>query len=261
MNLTPYLEINSLLDELLSDVQSILGPHFLGMYLHGSLALGDFTPHRSDIDFLVATHNDLPPGLVAELQAMHERISISDPRWGPELEGSYIPRRALRRYDPSDATYPHIERGGRLIVEHHDAALVIQGHILLKHGITLAGPPPHTLIDPVDRDELRSASAGIVREWWEPMIRKTDPRQLRHSGYQAYAVLTMCRILYTLHYGTIVSKPTAARWARQSEAKPWSALIDWALEWKGVVQEVEVEDAVELIRYTVERCREWERRT
>ncbi len=31
--------------------------------------------------------------------------------------------------------------------------------------------------------------------------------------YRAYAVLTLCRILYSFAKGTIVSKPIAAKWA------------------------------------------------
>ena len=34
------------------------------------------------------------------------------------------------------------------------------------------------------------------------------------QGYQAYAILSMCRVLYTLEFGTVVSKPAAARWAQ-----------------------------------------------
>jgi hypothetical protein len=256
--MTPYPDVNAVLRELLSSVQAILGDRFLGMYLNGSLALGDFTPHSSDIDFLVVTHEELPPTLFSALRAMHDRIAADDPRWGPELEGIYIPKHALRRYDPSNATYPHIERGDHLIVEHLDTAWVIQYHILREHGITLAGPPPHTLIDLITPDELRQAQADLVRDWWAPMV--NDPFRLRHSGYQAYAILTMCRILYTLHHGTIVSKPAAARWAQQSDARPWATLIERALGWRELGEEAEVEEAVGLIRYVVGRCREWEQK-
>jgi hypothetical protein len=242
----------------MASVQDILGDRFLGMYLNGSLALGDFTHHRSDIDFVAVTHDGLSPEMVAALRTMHGRIATDFPRWGPELEGIYIPKHALRRYDPAGANYPHIERGGDLIVEDLDTAWVIQYHILREHGITLIGPPPHTLIDPITPDELRQAQTDLVRDWWAPMV--NDPFRLRHSGYQAYAVLTMCRILYTLHHGTIVSKPTAARWAEQADAGPWAARIERALAWREVGGETEVEETVGLIRYVVGRCREWERK-
>jgi predicted nucleotidyltransferase len=207
---TPYQDINTLLHELLSGVQTILGQQFVGMYLHGSLALGDFRPEGSDIDFLVAADGNLSEDYVRALHDMHERLVALDARWGHELEGSYIPRQALRRYDPADAVHPHIERGGSLVVEHHQTDSVIQRHVARERGITLAGPPPHTLIDPIPADDLRRALVGLMRSWWGSM--RHDPFRLRHRGYQAYAALTMCRILYTMRHGIIVSKPTAGRW-------------------------------------------------
>ena len=41
-NITPFPEINTVLQELLNDAQDILGSHLVGMYLEGSLANGDF---------------------------------------------------------------------------------------------------------------------------------------------------------------------------------------------------------------------------
>jgi hypothetical protein len=35
---------------------------------------------------------------------------------------------------------------------------VIHRHMLREHGVVLAGPPPHTLIDPVQPDELLTVS-------------------------------------------------------------------------------------------------------
>ena len=52
---TPYPEINCVLEELLSRVRAILGRRFVGMYLDGSLAIGDFEADKSDLDFVVVT--------------------------------------------------------------------------------------------------------------------------------------------------------------------------------------------------------------
>jgi hypothetical protein len=40
--LTPYPDVNAALRYFLTDARTILGNHFIGMYLSGSLALGDF---------------------------------------------------------------------------------------------------------------------------------------------------------------------------------------------------------------------------
>src|SRR5574337_1049179 len=142
---TPYPEVNALLQELLESVQTILGNHFVGMYLDGSLASGDFD-QDSDTDFVVVTDEEISGDLFSALQAMHDRIATIDSGWAIQLEGSYISRHALRRYDPAHALHPNIERGQgeRLKMIHHGADWVIHRHVLRERGITLAGPAPQT---------------------------------------------------------------------------------------------------------------------
>ncbi len=52
---TPYADVNAVLSDFLARIRLILGDRFRGMYLDGSLALGDFNPQSSDIDFVVTT--------------------------------------------------------------------------------------------------------------------------------------------------------------------------------------------------------------
>lgn len=50
-------------------------------------------------------------------------------------------------------------------------------------------------------------------------------------SYQAYAVVTLCRALYTYLYGVPVSKKQAAHWARE-QLPQWSLLIQNSLDWQ-----------------------------
>jgi hypothetical protein len=167
---TPYPEINSVLQELLSGVRAILGRRFVGMYLDGSLAIGDFEPDKSDLDFVVVTDGELSAQTFRDLKALHERIATGASKWTKELEGSYIPQRALR-HDRRPPAHPYIDRGSTLAMVHQESGYwVIHRHILREHGVVLTGPPPRTLIDPVPPTELREAVLGILREWWMPML-------------------------------------------------------------------------------------------
>src|SRR5512143_2779579 len=103
---TPFADINAVLDELLAEARRILGAEFVGMYLDGSLVLGDFNHDTSDIDMLVVTRDDLAPGTVDALQELHTRLARGESKWGDELEGAYIPLAALRRYDSANSTHP-----------------------------------------------------------------------------------------------------------------------------------------------------------
>jgi hypothetical protein len=237
------------LHALLSGVQAILGPHFVGMYLYGSLAGGDFDPQRSDIDFVVVTIAELSEETLSALEALHARLAATGNKWAAKLEGSYVPRRALRRFDPGAAPCPYINEG-RFRVERHGSDWIIQRHTLRERGVVLAGPAPRTLIDPVQPDDLRWAVRAVLREWWSPMLR--DPARLRGREYQAYATLTMCRALYTLQYGATVSKAAAARWAQEALDESWAALIERALAWPRAPQADSLDETLDFMRYALQ---------
>lgn len=80
----------------------------VGFYLYGSLSLGDFDPASSDVDFLVVTERDLSAETLEQLRILHAEIANSSLVYATRLEGSYIPRSALRVYDPDNARHPSI---------------------------------------------------------------------------------------------------------------------------------------------------------
>ena len=226
---TDYPEINSVLQELLLGARGILGRRFIGMYLDGSLAIGDFEPDKSDIDFVVVTNADVASDTFEVLKTMHHRIAAGVSKWARELEGSYISKRALR-HDRRPVAHPYIDRGSVLaMVQPESGYWPIHRHMLREHGVVLAGPLPQTLIDPVPPEDLREAVRGILREWWKPML--TEGPLLQNGFYRCYAVLTMSRMLYTLRHGTIVTKPVAARWVQGAFDGRWRPLIQQALAW------------------------------
>lgn len=252
-NPTPYPPINALLQRLLVEARTVLGDQLVGMYVCGSLASGDFSPATSDVDFVVVTAEALPEPIVAELEAMHMRLLDSGMEWASKLEGTYFPRAALRHYQPSDTLYPSLNEA-KFYLGGHGSDWVIGSHILREHGLSLAGPPPQDLIDPVAPEELRQATRELLRQWWAPML--ADPARLRGDDYQAYAVLTMCRALYTLEHGAVVSKPAAARWAQQVFGGPRATLIERALAWRPGTQLDALDEVLGLVRYVLERSQE-----
>lgn len=253
-NPTPYPDVNAVLHRLLAEVQAVLGERFVGLYLYGSLAGGDFDPTSSDIDFVVVTDGDIPDDIIPALGALHARLNASGLKWAAKLEGSYIPQAALRRYNPDDPPRPQVNEG-RFYLAPHDADWIIQRHVLREGGVVVAGPAPQTLIDPIQPDAIREAVLGFLRSWWLPMLDHPDPR-LQGGEYQAYAVLTMCRALYTLEHGTVASKPAAARWAQAALGERWSALIEGALAWRHGAPLDEFDETMAFIRYTLERSGE-----
>jgi predicted nucleotidyltransferase len=225
---TPFQDINAILQELLESVKRVLGIHFIGLYLEGSLANGDFD-QASDIDFVVVTNEPVSEKLFLELQAMHARLATIDSAWALQLDGSYISRSALRRHDPKQALHPNIERGEgeRLIQVSHDEGWMIHRYILRERGITLTGPDPKTLIDPISLTDLRRTMLPKINAWASQLL--NDPKDIVKRGYpSSYIILTLCRMLYTLEFGEVVSKRSAASWAEKTLSGKWETLIERA---------------------------------
>jgi len=260
-NPTPYPEVNTILQVLLERVKSILGSHFIGMYLDGSLTSNDFD-EDSDIDFVVVTDEDITGDLFSELQEMHDHIATIDSPFAVQLEGSYISRQGLRRFDPEHALHPNIERGNgeRLKMVYHDNWWIIHRYILRERGITIVGPALQTLIDPVLPNDLRQAMLSLLHGWATQIL--DNPNKISSLGYQSYVVLSLCRILYTLQFGAVVSKPVAAAWAKETLGDLWVSLIDRA--WIGrhhpeaSAEPEDINGTLEFIRFTLEYSQRFE---
>ena len=248
---TGYPDINVTLSRLLSDVKSVLGKSFIGFYLHGSLACGDFNPHTSDIDFLIVTGGSVPVEILSALKDMHARLFASGLAWTQKLEGAYIPRDELRHHNPANAPVPWLGVDRHFALERLGSDWVIQRWILREKGIVVAGPPLKSMINPVSPDDLREAVGGSLREWWSPPF--PSPERFESSEYRAYAVLTMCRSLYVLEFGRIASKPEAARWAQSLLGEPREGLIAEAAGWQEGVRFERLDETLKFICYTLER--------
>jgi len=261
-NFTPYPEVNAILLELLESVKPILGSHLIGMYLEGSLANGDFDQDRSDIDFVVVTDEDISEDTYLALQAMHKRINQVGSGWAIQLEGSYMSQHALRRFDPVHAAYPNIERGigEPLKMVYHDKPWIVHRYILRERGITMIGPDPKMLIDPVSSNDLRRSMLPLLHGWVSPML--NEPKEIVRRGYpSSYIVLTLCRILYTLQFGDVVSKPKAARWVNETVSERWKTFIDRVWVEKPYNQPLApdtdaMNQTLDFLRYVLERSQQ-----
>jgi predicted nucleotidyltransferase len=255
---TPHAEVNELLDALTDGVREVLGDQLVGAYLFGSSTTNDFD-RESDVDVVVVTAEKIPDETFAALRAMHERIAAIDSWCATQLEVSYIPKRALRRYDLPNVVHPRLDRGRgeTLFMMRHGADWVVQRYLIRERGVALIGPDPSTLIDPVSPDDLRRAMLELLPEWLAPMLE--NPPRVRTRGYQSFIVLSTCRILYTIEHGDVLSKSAAALWGQTKLGVRWAPLIRAA--WLGRQNHAAAPVAEDLsetwafIRYAIERAK------
>jgi len=259
--ITLYPEVNTGAQELLRGISAVLGAQFVGMYLLRSLALGDFHPESSDLDLLIVTTAALADETVAALRELHQRVDHTTSPWARRIDAVYLPQGALREPVPTADRFPTVEWQGPLALEPLEPGWPIQRYTLREHGVVVSGPEPRSLLDCVHPDELRQASMGIVEEWQARAQR--DPSWvawLQAPSNHAFVTLTLCRLLYTLHTGSVASKPAAARWVEGTLPGRWSDLIRRATSEEHtteVVADDELHETLAFLEYTNGLYQQW----
>ncbi len=248
---TSYSDLDVFLRLFVDRVRVLLGECLVGIYLHGSLALGDFEAQTSDIDFVVVTKEELSAADYLKMQSMHAALLRYPSPWATKLEGAYIPKDAFRRHDSKHATHPWLGSDGHFAVEHLSSDWVLQRHVLRTKGIVLVGPPLSDLIDVVTMNDIKQACRDLMRSWWTPPF--ASPERFEAAAYQRYTVLTMCRMLVTQATGEVVSKPVAARWCLEHADKQWQALIGWAVAKEFDASKDRKKEALDFIRFVAAR--------
>ena len=225
MQPTPFDDVNATLGSLLSEMRAVLAEKLVGLYLYGSLTTGGFVTGSSDIDLLAAVSSDVDSREFDDLQRMHADFANNRPEWDDHIEVQYLPLLALQTFKTQPRTVPVISPGEPFHWREVDRDWTMNWYDVQQNGVTLAGPDPRTLIDPI----LQAEFVQTVRDQVEPWTERVGHTPRRRGAY-AYVILTMCRTLYSCETGQQVSKQQAARWA-QGAIPEWAPLIARALEW------------------------------
>ena len=235
MPVTQDTEIEALLGRLTGEIRRSSNGSLVGLYVYGSLVTGDFDKGRSDIDLLAVVDSDIEDETFDRLDGMHARFVEDHPAWEDRIEVAYVPAPALWNFRTRTARIAVISPGEPF---HRKAAgrdWLINWYMVRQVGVTLCGPPPQTLIPEISQPEFVDAvreQAGTWKEW---------VYRMRTPGAQSYAVLTLCRALYTYTHGRQASKKQAALWAK-SYLPQWAPLIQQSLDWLSKDHDEETDD-------------------
>jgi hypothetical protein len=218
-------DLNAVLHELVTSNRAILGDNFVGMYLQGSLAVGDFDEH-SDVDWIIVTADEMTDAQVAAVRENHPRVKALDYHWAKHLEGSYFPQAVWRDYTQAGRAVWYFDHGSVDLIRSDHCNTVLVRWVVRESGVPLAGPPPAALIDPIPRAVLRREIHSTITDWGAEIL--ATPERWCNTFYQNYLVLNYARMLHDLHRGCPGSKRAGMLWARTALDAQWHALIDWA---------------------------------
>ncbi|MBS4203075.1 aminoglycoside adenylyltransferase domain-containing protein [Lederbergia citrea] len=218
---TRFSELNELLINLVISARNILGDNFFGAYLQGSFAVGD-ADMQSDCDFLIFINEQLTDYQENELRKLHDEIPTRQGHWTQHLEGSYPIASEFKTLKKLDAKWLYIDHGWREMQWDTHCNNCWARWSLREKGITLIGPDPKNIVDPIPkgimRDEAKKLLINIIADthsWMPPTI----------AWGQRYIVTTACRMLYTIKTGEVISKARCIDWAAKNLDSRWLYLL------------------------------------
>jgi hypothetical protein len=184
-----------------------------GLYLIGSVALDDFRPDQSDVDFVAVTAAEPTASELAALAGVHQRLAGQHRR--PHFDGAYVTWAQLAA-DPAGIRGPDAHEGRLRPDAPRDP---VTWHMMARHGVAVRGPHPDELDVRNDRAGLHAWIRTNLDGYWRPWHRRAS-RLLSPAGLAvlgswgpAWAVLGVSRLHYTLMTGEITSKTGAGRYA------------------------------------------------
>lgn len=203
-----------------------------GLYLVGSVALDDFQPHTSDIDFVAVTASRLQPRQVEALGRVHAALRARQRR--PFFDGVYVTWDDLAT-DPAQLDPGPSVHEGRLKAQDRGERNPITWHTLAQQGVACCGPSPAALAIWQNRERLAAWTNDNLDAYWRRLLDRSQRIGSLYGlmGLSAWAcawcVLGVTRLHYTLASGQITSKCGAGLYALETFPKRWHRVVEEAL--------------------------------
>ena len=222
------LDIHKLLDHVTVDSRRILQTKFVGLYLHGSLAMDCFNPHVSDVDFLLVVDEELTDEEARTF--LDTLVGLNEEAPPKGIEMSIVKRSVLKPFvypTPHELHFSpdhlaHYREDAGHYIEHRcssDPDLAAHITILRTYGIAWEGPP----IEDVFGDVPHEAYLDSL------LLDQADPVQ-EITRAPIYVTLNLCRMLAYVREGLVLSKAAAAQHALRELPKSFAPVISSALD-------------------------------
>lgn len=217
----------SILNRFVCSCVEILSGNLVGVYLHGSLAMGCFNPNKSDIDLIVVTEREPEAGAKRQLMDRAVELDARGPAKG--LEFSVVDRAVCKpfvyptpftlhysrthlnwyRSDPAD----YVAR-----MNGTDPDLAAHFTILRHRGRALRGEPIEAVFGEVPR-----------ADYFDSIWRDVEAAREDIAGDPVYVTLNLCRVLAFARDGAILSKREGGDWGLQNLPETYLSIVRDAL--------------------------------
>jgi hypothetical protein len=199
-----------------------------GLYLAGSVALDDFRPDQSDVDFVAVTAERLSPAELEALDSVHRRLAERTPE--PWFSGVYVTWDELAG-DPRQIEDVPAHHEGRFQATGGFDANPVQWLTLRTHTVAVRGTESPTVW--TDADAVSQWTLDNLATYWRSWVGRQQKlvrgSMMLSDRALTWGVLGVPRLHYTLATGEVTSKAGAGEYALSTFGERWTPIVTEAL--------------------------------
>lgn len=239
-------------EKLVKYSKDILKDNLIGVYLHGSAAMGCFNEKTSDIDMLIVIDKDMSDAEKRQYMDMVVGLNIFAPEKGIEL--SIVKKSVCKPFvypTPFELHFSiaHLEwykntpQDYILKMNGTDKDLAAHIMIIYHRGLCLYGEEIRSIFEDVGREAYFDSIWNDVKQAEEDIM--DEP---------VYVTLNLCRVLAYKQENLILSKQEGGEWGLKNVPEKYSRLIQKALDEYGSVSGMNFEEkeAKEYVKYMID---------
>ncbi len=217
-----------LLDEIVEQSKQIFGEELIGIYLHGSMAMGCFHADKSDIDLILVIRDCITD--TQKLQFMNYIVDANKIAPGKGIELSIVKQKYCKPFVYPTPFELHFSNAHKQWFADNpadyiqkmngtDKDLAAHFKVIKSYGIVLYGAKIDEIFADVPRkdyiDSIWNDISGAKEEILENPV---------------YIILNLCRVAAFLKNDLVLSKKQGGEWAVKHLASKYHALISNALQ-------------------------------
>ncbi len=215
-------DLTALLESMVKDFPELLKHNLVGIYAWGSLTYKEFDENCSDADLIVVTKRVVDDQEFAALRDWFKEASKRNP-WTHRLDVRFvIDNEFLDKTSQCCGFY-----FGEFARHGSDGNPIIWLNIR-ESGITLWGKQAKQIVPEISDRCINDALLLELDYLKQELAKNAGDRSDKAFRHNAYAVLTVCRILYTARHGVLVSKAEAHSWALETLPAAWRRIVNTA---------------------------------
>jgi len=244
-------KLTTITEKFTEQSKAILGDNLVGLYLHGSAAMGCYNDEKSDIDLLVVIHNDMSDEEKCRYMDMIVELNSLAPTKGIEM--SIVKKSVCMPFvypTPFELHFSvaHLEwyksnpQDYVLKMNGTDKDLAAHITILYHRGICLWGEEIHDVFEAVNTNAYFDSIWSDIEYAEEDILENP-----------VYIILNLCRVLAFKKEKLILSKQEGGIWGLSHVPEKYSSLIQQALDEYASVGAMELneKEAVEYAKYMI----------